>query len=40
MQVVLPILISALGILTLLMLPFVKGAFLALLWYLGLRQAR
>jgi uncharacterized protein (DUF983 family) len=34
------VLISALGILTLVLLPFVKGAFLALLWFLGLRQAK
>jgi len=40
MQVVLPALVSALGVLTLVLLPFVKGAFLSLLWYLGLRQAR
>ena len=39
-EIVLPALISALGILTLILLPFVKGAFLALLWYLGLNQAK
>ncbi|MGZ3304387.1 MAG: DUF983 domain-containing protein [Asticcacaulis sp.] len=40
MQVVLPSLIAALAAMTLILLPFVKGMFLALLWYLGLRQAR
>ncbi len=40
MEVVLPALLSAIAIMTLVLLPFVKGAFLAFLWYLGLRQAR
>ena len=35
-----PYLVGAIGLLTLLALPFVKGGFLALLWYLGLKQAR
>ena len=40
LQIVVPILVGGLGILTLLALPFVKGGFLGLLWYLGLKQAR
>ncbi len=40
MQIVLPAMLSGLGLLTLVLVPFVKGAFLALLWHLGLRRAR
>ena len=32
--------VLAMFVLTLILLPFVKGAFLGLLWYLGLKQAR
>lgn len=32
--------VVGIGLLTLLALPYVKGAFLGLMWYLGLRQAR
>lgn len=39
-QVTVPILVGAIGIFTLIALPFVKGFFLALLWYLRLKQAR
>ncbi|WP_031236211.1 DUF983 domain-containing protein [Asticcacaulis sp. AC460] len=39
-QVTIPVLIGSIGALTLVALPFVKGAFLGLLWYLGLKQAR
>ena len=37
---IVPILVGVLGILTLVVLPCVKGAFLSLMWYLGLKQAR
>ncbi|MDI7773770.1 DUF983 domain-containing protein [Asticcacaulis sp. EMRT-3] len=40
LQFVVPVLVVALGLLTLVALPFVKGAFLSLIWYLGLKQAR
>lgn len=39
-QVLVPVLVGSIGALTLLALPFVKGAFLGLMWYLGLKQAR
>ena len=37
---IIPYLVGTIGVMTLIALPFVKGAFLALLWYLGLKQAR
>lgn len=40
LSVVVPVLVGTMGLLTLVVLPFIKGAFLSLLWYLGLRQAR
>jgi len=40
LQVLVPVLVALLGVLTLIALPFVKGGFLGLLWYLGLKQAR
>ncbi|MDV6332031.1 DUF983 domain-containing protein [Asticcacaulis sp. 201] len=40
MQVLVPVMVGAIGLLTLAALPFVKGAFLSLMWYLGLKQAR
>ncbi len=40
LQYLMPSLIAIFGVLTLIALPFVKGAFLSLLWYLGLQQAR
>jgi uncharacterized protein (DUF983 family) len=39
-QVLVPVLVGGIGALTLLALPFIKGAFLGLMWYLGLKQAR
>ncbi len=39
-ETVLPIMVGAMGVLTLVALPFVKGVFLNLLWYLGLRQVK
>ncbi|MBW8881874.1 MAG: DUF983 domain-containing protein [Asticcacaulis sp.] len=35
-----PVMIAAIGVTTLIALPFIKGAFLGLLWYLGLKRAR
>jgi len=32
--------VVGMGVVTLALLPFVKGAFLGLMWYLGLKQAR
>ncbi|HEX7800812.1 MAG TPA: DUF983 domain-containing protein [Asticcacaulis sp.] len=40
LQIVAPSLVAAIGALTLVALPFVKGGFLSLLWYLGMKQAR
>lgn len=40
LQILVPILVGTLGLLTLIALPYVKGGFLSLLWYLGLKQAR
>jgi len=40
LEVVLPTMVVSMAVLTLALLPFVKGAFLSLLWYLGLRTAR
>lgn len=37
---IVPYLVGAIGAVTLIALPFVKGAFLGLLWYLGLKQIR
>ncbi len=34
------VMVAAISVLTLAVLPFIKGAFLGLLWYLGLKQAR
>lgn len=34
------VMVSAMAVLTLAILPFVKGAYLGLMWYLGLKQAR
>ena len=39
-QVVAPVMVVAMAALTLALLPFVKGGFLSLLWYLGLRSSR
>ncbi len=39
-QILVPVLVGAIGAITLLALPYVKGAFLGLMWYLGLKQAR
>ena len=39
-QVLVPVMVGGIALLTLAVLPFVKGAFLGLMWYLGLRQAR
>lgn len=39
-EVVLPTMVISMAVLTLVLLPFVKGGFLSLLWYLGLRTAR
>lgn len=39
-QVLAPVLVGAIGGLTLLALPYIKGAFLGLMWNLGLKQAR
>ncbi|MDC7682558.1 DUF983 domain-containing protein [Asticcacaulis sp. BYS171W] len=38
--IVIPITLVALGLLTLVVLPFVKGGFLGLIWHHGLRQRR
>lgn len=40
LQIVTPALVAAIGAMTLVALPFVKGGFLGLLWYLGLKRAR
>ncbi len=40
LEVVLPTMVVSMAVLTLVLLPFVKGAFLSLLWYLGLRTVR
>ena len=40
LQIVVPVMVISLGVITLAALPFVKGAFLSLMWYLGLKQAR
>jgi len=37
---VVPVLVGLIGLFTLILLPFVKGAFLNLMWYLGLKQVR
>ena len=39
-QILVPVMVGAIGGLTLLALPYIKGAFLGLMWYLGLKQAR
>ena len=39
-QVLVPVLVGSLSVLTLAALPYVKGAFLSLIWYHGLKQAR
>jgi uncharacterized protein (DUF983 family) len=39
-EVLLPIAMFSLGLLTLIVLPFIKGAFLGLLWHHGLKQGR
>ncbi len=39
-QYVAPILVIVFGVLTLITLPFVKGAFLNLMWFIGFKQAR
>jgi len=39
-QAVLPVMVVSMALLTLVLLPFVKGAFLSLLWYLGLKGSR
>ncbi|MGA9659390.1 MAG: DUF983 domain-containing protein [Asticcacaulis sp.] len=40
LQILIPILVIGLGAVTLMALPFVKGSFLSLMWYLGMKQAR
>lgn len=38
--ILVPVMVGAIGALTLIALPYIKGAFLGLMWYLGLKQAR
>ena len=38
-QILVPVLVGSIGLLTLIALPFIKGMFLGLMWYLGLKQA-
>lgn len=38
--VLLPVMVSVIAVITLIALPFVKGSFLGLMWYLGMRRAR
>ncbi|MGN6424859.1 MAG: DUF983 domain-containing protein [Asticcacaulis sp.] len=40
LQILAPTLVGLIGALTLAALPFVKGGFLSLLWYLGMKRAR
>jgi uncharacterized protein (DUF983 family) len=39
-QVLVPVMVGSIGALTLMTLPYIKGAFLGLMWCLGLKQAR
>lgn len=39
-QILVPVLLGSISLMTLLILPIIKGAFLALLWHLGLKTNR
>jgi len=40
LEVMVPVTLGAMGVLTLLLLPYIKGGFLGLIWHHGLKRAR
>lgn len=40
LQIVVPVTLTIMGALTLLLLPFIKGGFLGLIWHHGLKRFR